>query len=170
MTTEATIAGLQFVPLSISLFLCLFLAVLGNVWVGDALKTWYPTLIKPRLLVPLWAFVAVGIAVYLIEGIVCYRLLVYVTESQNQIVAITALLVLMIYNEAWNYVFFSMRNLQAALVGIVGYCAPLAVLMATLFTYERVSGWIMLPYCLWVVYDVCWVYLLGQLNSEQSAG
>lgn len=152
------------VPLIASASVCIVLAVLGNLWVGDALTTWYPRLVKPRFLPPLWGFVAVGLAVYLIEGVVLYRLLVNVASLEGKVVAVTALVVLMVCNEAWNYAFFGLRSTLAALVGIVGYLAPLCILMVALFAYEPVSGWLMLPYCAWVVYDVWWVHQLWRLN------
>lgn len=49
--------------LAISVGICLAFAILGNVWVGDALTTWYPKLTKPRWLVPLWGFIVVGVSV-----------------------------------------------------------------------------------------------------------
>jgi tryptophan-rich sensory protein len=162
-------AGVELVPLLVAVSVCLLLAAAGNAWVGDALKTWYPGLVKPRLLAPLWAFIAVGVAVYVLEGVVLYRLLVFVLTPEGKVVAVTALLVVMVSNEAWNYAFFGMRSTLAALVGIVGFLAPLTVLMVALFAYEVVSGWLLLPYCLWVMYDVGWVYQLWRLNPDRTA-
>jgi len=157
------------VPLAIAVSACVLLALLGNVWVGDALKTWYPGLVKPRLLVPLWAFIAVGVTVYVVEGVVLYRLLVCVESLQGKLVAVTALVVLMVYNEAWNYAFFGLRSTLAALVGIVAFLAPLTILMVALFAYEPISGWLMSPYCLWVAYDLWWVCQLRRLNPGGPA-
>lgn len=162
-------ADVEVVPLLIAASVCLCLAVLGNLWVGDALKTWYPGLVKPRLLPPLWAFIAVGVAVYVVEGAVLYRLLVNVASPEGRVVTVTALVVLMVCNEAWNYAFFGLRSTLAALVGVVGFLAPLTVLMVALFVYEPVSGWLMLPYCSWVAYDVWWVHQLWRLNPDRQA-
>jgi tryptophan-rich sensory protein len=159
----------QAVPLAVSVGVCLGLAVLGNLWVGDALKTWYPRLVKPRWLVPLWGFIVVALAVYVVEGVVLYRLLVHVEPPEGKAVAVTALVVLMVANEAWNYAFFGLRSTLAALVGIVAFLAPLIVLMVALFAYEPLSGWLMLPYCAWVVYDVWWVHQLWLLNRGDPA-
>lgn len=164
--TYKAMPDVEMVPLAVSVFVCVLLAVLGNLWVGDALKTWYPSLVKPPLLVPIWGFIVVGVAVYLVEGVVFYRLLVHVASPEGKVVAVTALVVLMVCNEAWNYAFFGLRSTLAALVGIVGFLAPLTVLMVALFVYEPLSGWLMLPYCIWVVYDVWWVQQLWYLNRD----
>jgi tryptophan-rich sensory protein len=155
------------VPLAIAVSVCLLLALLGNVWTGDALRTWYPGLVKPRLQAPLWAFIAVALVVYVLEGVVLYRLLVVVADPAGRLVAVTALLVVMASNEGWNYAFFGLRSTLAAWVGIVAFLAPLTTLMVALFAYEAVSGWLLLPYCLWVAYDVWWVHQLWRLNPGE---
>jgi translocator protein len=157
----------EVVPLAVSVAVCLALAVLGNVWVGDALTTWYPRLVKPRLLVPLWGFIVVGVTVYALEGVVLYRLLAYVTPVEGKVVSVTALVVVMVYNEAWNYAFFGLRSTFAALIGLIGFLAPFTILMVALFTYDPISGWLMSPYCLWVAYDVWWVHQLWRLNPGE---
>jgi tryptophan-rich sensory protein len=162
-------AEVQLIPLLVSVVVCLALAVVGNAWAGDALKTWYPQLVKPRLLPPLWGFIVVGLVVYIAEGIALYRLLVHIDTLEGRIVSVTALLVVMVGNEAWNYAFFGLRSTLAALVGIVAFAAPLTILMVALFCYEPVSGWLLAPYCLWVAYDVWWVYQLWRLNPGGSA-
>jgi tryptophan-rich sensory protein len=151
-------------PLVVSAAVCVSLAVLGNLWVGDALKTWYPALAKPRFLPPLWAFIVVAVLVYVVEGVALYRLLVHVAAPEGKVVGVTALVAVMVCNEAWNYAFFGLRSTLAALVGIIGFLAPLTVLMVALFAYEPVSGWLMLPYCGWVAYDAWWVHRLWRLN------
>ena len=35
---------------------------------------WFPTLHKPRFQLPLWAFVGVGIIVYIFDAVIAYRL------------------------------------------------------------------------------------------------
>jgi translocator protein len=155
--------------LAISVGVCVVLAVAGNAWAGDGLTSWYPRLIKPRRQVPLWGFVAVGATVYVLEGAVLYRLLVHVDDRANRAVAMTALLAVMICNEAWNYIFFGMRDLRVALATMIGYLAPLTILMTALFAYDSTSGWLLAPYCAWVAYDVWWIRELARLNPPQKA-
>lgn len=158
----------EIVPLIVSATVCISLAVLGSVWVGDALETWYPGLAKPQFLPPAWAFIAIGIAVYVVEGVVLYRLLVHVVPLEGKVVAGTALVTLMVCNEAWNYAFFGLRSTLAALVGMVGFLAPLIVLMVALFAYDPVSGWLMVPYCALVGYEIWWIHRLWCLNPDRT--
>lgn len=149
--------------------ICLAAAVLGNLWVGDALTTWYPRLNKPRGMAPLWLFILVGVSVYVIEGVVLYRLFTRPLPPAARLVCLTAVVVLIFANEAWNYAFFGLRSTLAALVGIVAFLAPLGNTMAALAAYDPVSAALLVPYCLWVGYDVWWVHQLWRLNPQDAA-
>lgn len=155
---------MNYAALSVSVLACIVLAAAGNAWVGDGLRTWYPQLTKPRWQIPLWGFMLIGVAVYIVDGIVLYRLMTCVPRWSDRVVAISALAAVMTYNEAWNYAFFGLRSLRIALGAMVGFMAPLGVLMVALFAYDAVSGWLLLPYCVWVVYDVWWIRELVRLN------
>jgi translocator protein len=160
---------MKLTSLTIALVICLSFALLGNLWVGNALQTWYKNLKKPKFLVPLWGFYFIGATVYLLDAIVLYRLLSFVESFQGKSITLTAMVVIMAYNEAWNYAFFGMRSTLAGLVGIVSFLAPLTILMVALFQYEIISGWLLVPYCGWVIYDVIWVYGLWRLNSDPQS-
>jgi len=45
-------------------------AVFGNALTGDAATKWYPTLKRSRLVLPLWAFIPIGILYYRASPIV----------------------------------------------------------------------------------------------------
>ncbi len=146
--------------------LSLAMAVLGTVLAGDSLKTWYPTIRHPRFEPPLWGFVLVGLAVYVIDAIVLYRLLAVTEESAIRVAAITALVAVMLANELWNAVLFRMRSPYRAMIGLFGFIALLAVLVVALFLTDPISGWLMLGYLAWVVgFDVPWIVRLWQLNA-----
>ena len=51
------------------------MAVLGTVLAGDAVRTWYPTLQKGRIEIPIALFAVVGLVFYVVEAIVGYRLI-----------------------------------------------------------------------------------------------
>lgn len=168
MVPLLNLLDLQLSSLAIALVLCVSFALLGNLWVGNALQIWYKPLIKPKFLVPLWGFYLVGVVVYLLDVSVLYRLLVFVESFQGRSITLTAMLIVMLCNEAWNYTFFGIRSLLASLVGIVSFLALLTILMVALFQYDVVSGWLLVPYWGWVIYDVVWVYQLWRLNDSDK--
>lgn len=151
---------------AIAVVVSLGMAVLGALVAGDSLKTWYPTIRHPRFEPPLWGFVVVGLIVYAIDAVVLYRLLMEVTDAALQLIGITALVVVMLYNELWNGLLFRLRSPYAAMIGLAGFVAPLLILVVALFAADGVSGWLMTAYLAWVVgFDAPWIVRLWQLNE-----
>ncbi len=60
--------------LFVSLVITIVMAILGGLLTGNQLTQGFPTLHKPRFQLPLWAFISVGIVVYLLDTIIAYRL------------------------------------------------------------------------------------------------
>ena len=76
-------------------------------------------------------------------------------DQTDRIIALKALVVVMLYNELWNYVFFRWQNTFAGFLGVLAFLAPLVILQVTLFLVERVSALLILIYVLWVIgYDI----------------
>ncbi len=145
--------------------LSLVMAIIGGLLTGNQLTQWFATLNKPRLQLPLWGFVCVGLFGYLIDSVIAYRLLTVVPEQTDRIIAFTALIVIMLYNELWNIVLFRWHNTFAGFLGVLAFLAPLTIFQITLFLVERVSAWLVLVYVLWVIgYDIPWSYRLWRLN------
>jgi benzodiazapine receptor len=70
----------------------------------------------------------------------------------------------LLLNELWNYGFFGLRSTLAGFLGIVVFLALLTALIAALIRYERFSAGLLVPYYLWVLYDLAWTYELWRLN------
>src|SRR5262245_22170687 len=92
------------------------MAVLGTVLAGNAVKTWYPTLTKGRIEIPIALFALVGLFCYVLEAIVAYRLLGRWSEDRAVPLVVVALIVVMLYNELWNAALFRLRSPFAALI------------------------------------------------------
>ncbi|HKH11790.1 MAG TPA: TspO/MBR family protein [Rubrobacter sp.] len=154
-------------PLALAVGLCAAVAVLEGFLTGSGLKDWYPRLRKPRWQIPLWAFVAVGLIVYVIDGFVAYRLLTAVPSAGDRAVALTALVVVMVLNALWSYAFFEYRSTLVGFFGIVGFLGPLLVLQTALFVYDPVAAWAHMAYTLYVLaYDVPLFYEIWRLNPD----
>ena len=153
--------------LAVAVALPVAMAVLGTILAGSALKEWFAQLKTPRWQLPMWAFISVGGAGYLLDAVILYRLLTLVQDAGGRVVALTALVVVMLYNELWNYAFIGLRSTYAGLVGVLAFLAPLAVLQVALAVYDRPSALLFLVYVVWVLaYDVPWSYTLWRLNPD----
>lgn len=159
------VLGLRRGPLALAVGACVLLAVSGGALVGDALETWFARLEKPWWLVLLWAFYVVAVLYYLTFATVLYRIVVRVEDREARAVCLSLALLVMVSNELWNFLFFGLRSTLAGFVGIVLFLVPLAVLVAVLLRCETVSGVLLVPYCLWVLYDLAWTFELWRLNG-----
>ena len=142
------------------------MAALGTVLAGDAVRTWYPGLAKGRIEIPIPAFALAGLVCYVFEAIVAYRLLGMLKESPTAVLVLVALAVVMLYNELWNAALFRLRSPFAALVALLGFLAPLAILLAGCALVDVPSLVLMGVYSAWVVgYDVPWIHGLWRANQ-----
>ena len=157
------------VALALAVVLPVGMAVFGTVLAGSALKDWFVHLKGPRWQLPLWPFIAVGALGYLLDAVILYRLMTVVDDLGGRVVALTALIVVMLYNEIWNYAFIGRRSTYAGWIGVLAFLAPLAILQVALAVYDRPSAILILIYFVWVLaYDVPWSYTLWRLNPDRS--
>ena len=152
------------VNLLIVLGICIVIAVLGNAFVGEGLK-WFKGLAKPKLLVPIGVFYIVGPVVYVIDAIILYRALGVIQEGK--VLIFVLIIIVMIANELWNYLFLGLRSTFAGFVGIIVFLLPLTVLQVALFRFDPFSAWLLLAYYAWVLYDLVWTFALWQLYKGE---
>jgi tryptophan-rich sensory protein len=141
------------------------MAVLGTVLAGNAVRTWYPTLAKTGIEIPITLFALIGLAFYVVESVVAYRLLERLDRHPSAGLVLVALAVVMLYNELWNAALFRLRSPFAALIALLGFLAPLAILLSGCALVDGPSAVLIGIYALWVVaYDVPWIHGLWRAN------
>ena len=146
------------------------MAILGTVLAGNAVRTWYPALAKGRIEIPLTLFALVGLVCYVFEAIVGYRLLGLVATTPTAGLVLFALAVVMLYNELWNGALFRLRSPFAALIALLGFLAPLAILLVGCALVDGPSFVLVALYAVWVVgYDVPWIRGLWRANAVPDA-
>lgn len=90
-------------------------------------------------------------------------------SQTDRLISLTALGMVMLYNELWNIVLFRWQNPFAGFLGVLAFLAPLLLLQVILLLVELISGLLMLIYVLWVVlYDIPWSYALWKLNLPEQ--
>ena len=144
-------------------------AVFGTALVGGSGLDWYAGLAKPWFLVPLRVFYLVGSLYYVLAAVVLYRVLTHIDNPRGRALSFGLTVGVLLLNELWNYGFFGLRSTLAGFLGIAVFLVPLTALVVALRTYERVSAWLLLPYYLWVLYDLAWAYELWRLNGAAGS-
>ena len=140
-------------------------AVFGTALVGGSGLDWYAGLAKPWFLVPLRVFYLVGSLYYVLAAVVLYRVLTHIDNPRGRALSFGLTVGVLLLNELWNYGFFGLRSTLAGFLGIAVFLALLTALVVALRTYERGSAWLLVPYYLWVLYDLAWAYELWRLNG-----
>ena len=136
-------------------------AVAGNAFIGRAAMDWFRGLTAPRWQLPLPAFMGVGAAYY---GIIGYVLARGIDRRDARSTAWGV--VVLVGNEAWNGAFFGRRSPRAGLLGLCAFLVPLIALQRSVAGDAR-SRHALAPYTAYVlIYDLPWIYRLGQLNPE----
>jgi benzodiazapine receptor len=156
--------GLRKGPLLVAVALPVLFAIFGTALVGGSGLEWYEGLEKPRFLVPLGIFYLVGALYYVLFAVVLYRVLSRVGDPRGRAISLGLSLGVMLFNELWNYAFFGLRSTLVGFLGIVVFLALLTALIAALVRYERFSAVLVVPYYLWVLYDLAWTHELWRLN------
>jgi translocator protein len=156
--------GLKKGPLLAAVVLPVLFAVFGTVLVGGTGLEWYEGLEKPGFLVPLGIFYLVGALYYVLFALVLYRVLSRVGDTRGRVISLGLTVGVMLFNELWNYAFFGLRSTLAGFLGIVVFLVLLTALVAALLRCERFSAVLLVPYYLWVLYDLAWTYELWRLN------
>ena len=82
--------------------------------------------------------------------------------------AVVLVIVLLLANASWNFVFFRRKDVQGTVVLLVAYAVVALVLAIVLFEVDRVGAWVFLPYVLYLVYATWWILELRRLNRTTA--
>ncbi|WND32896.1 TspO/MBR family protein (plasmid) [Streptomyces sp. BB1-1-1] len=134
-------------------------AVLGNLWVPKDALRWFRELRRPGWMIPFQGFLVVGLIYYVLMGVVLYR-----AFDRSDVAAIVLSFVVLVGNEAWNWLFFGRRSARAAFIGMIAFAVPVLALLAAV-AEDPLSLVLVSVYFAWVLYDVAWTRALWRLNS-----
>src|SRR5919106_6954352 len=95
----------------IAISICILSAVLEGVMAGGNVKQYFARLRQPRFAISLKGWFAIGAIYYVVCGVVLYRMLRYDGDVIVRNLAFVLLMLMMIANALWNYIFFRARNL-----------------------------------------------------------
>lgn len=155
----------QFIPLFISILTTQAVGIASAYFTLPEVEGWYRTIAKPPITPPDWAFAPVWTAIYLLTGISAY----IVWERRDgslayKTVSIVYALQLLI-NFLWAFIFFGMHQIFGGMIDTVLLWLAVLLNMICFYKFNRVAGWLLLPYLLWVSFSVVLSVWLLQLNQ-----
>jgi translocator protein len=113
---------------------------------------WYAGLNRPGFTPPDRLFGPVWTILYAVMAIAAWR--VWRAEIGRSSVrrALAMFLVQLAFNALWSPVFFGAKRPDIAFMVIVMLLGALGVTLAQFFRVDRLAGWMLIPYLLWVAY------------------
>jgi tryptophan-rich sensory protein len=122
-------------------------ASVGSVFTsGNADSEWYKS-IKPAITPPNFVFPIVWSILFLLIGISLYYTWI---NSIRKFWVIILFGINLALNILWSFIYFSMQNPFYALIELGLLWVSIILLMVFCFKKSRISGWIIVPYLLWV--------------------
>ncbi|GGI65749.1 MULTISPECIES: TspO/MBR family protein [Enterococcus] len=126
-------------------------------------KEYYLSLTLPSFAPPSWLFGPVWIVLYLMLGIALYTIWIQ-THLKNRSLLLTLFTVQLIANLLWSFLFFNQKNILAALIDITILFLVLSLLQGFLFSANRVTFFLLLPYYAWITFATVLTYSIYFLN------
>jgi benzodiazapine receptor len=129
---------------------------------------WYAELRKPSFQPPAWMFGVVWTILYTLLGL-ALAMVLREPPSNRRRDALWLFGGQLALNFSWSPIFFGLQMIEIALVVLIAMLV-LALAAARYFRgLQPVSGWLMLPYLLWLCLAVVLNYETGRLNPGADA-
>lgn len=132
------------------LFICFGVAWIGaQVSPGMASSEWYDQLNKPDWNPPGWLFGPVWTALYIMMAFAAWRIwkLLGFSGAKKELSWFAVQLFL---NGLWSQLFFNAQNPAFAFAEILLLLTSIIVTTVYFYKKDKPSGWLMMPYILWV--------------------
>jgi benzodiazapine receptor len=146
--------------------ICLGAGGLGSIFTARSVRDWYPRLRKPAGTPPSWVFGPVWTTLYVLMAISGW--MVWREYHRGAFPALLIFFAQLALNVAWSAIFFGSRMPGAALAEIALLWLAIAFNGFIFYLLLPVSGYLLLPYWLWVSYAAYLNFGIWRLNRSLS--
>lgn len=152
------------VKLIISILACVALGSIGGIATASSIDTWYANVNKPSFNPPNWLFAPVWTTLFTLMGIAAA--LVWQEGINNKTVknALVLFGIQFLLNMIWSWLFFGMQNPKLAFIEIIVLWVFIFLTIRAFFGVKNTSGWLLVPYILWVSFASVLNFCIWQLN------
>jgi len=130
----------------------LLTAWLGNVFTSKGVKSWYPTLKRPRWTPKGTTIGAVWTVIYLLAIGAGVRYFNMARDPQTAWLSALLFLLTAVLNVSWSWLFFVRHRLSDAFWDAVILECSVLTLMAVFWKVSPLSAWLLAPYAAWTVF------------------
>ncbi|QPH54205.1 tryptophan-rich sensory protein TspO [Pontivivens ytuae] len=126
---------------------------------------WYDRLDKPAWTPPDWLFPVAWTLLYIAISVAPAR----VVGQEGADYALILWGVQIAFNTLWTPIFFGLRRLGGGMAVLIGLWLSVAATMVALFGLDPLSGWLFVPYLVWVSYAGALNLSIWRRNPEPVA-
>ncbi len=142
--------SIDLVKLIISILVCQLAGLIGSIFTGPSITTWYATLTKPAFSPPNWLFAPVWTILYLLMGIAAFLIWRKGFDHSHIKKALTLFAVQLILNILWSPAFFGLRSPIFGLIVIIALWFTILLTIRIFLKLSMIAGFLLIPYILWV--------------------
>ena len=135
--------------LTLLIFICEAIGILGSVFTLSQIPTWYASLNKPFFNPPNFIFGPVWTTLYFLMGLSLFLVLEEkLKKHKNKIIILFSIQLLL--NFIWSFIFFGLHNPIIAFINIAMLWGSIILLIYEFWKYSKVASLLLVPYLLWV--------------------
>ena len=141
---------------------CNLIGAMGALWTASD-GSWYRNINKPGFNPPNWIFGPVWTLLFILMGISLY--LVYTSPSSKiRTIALILFAVQFVFNVLWSYLFFGINRPDLAFAEIIILLGLIIATTIYFFRVNKISGYLLIPYILWVSFASILNFSIWRLN------
>jgi tryptophan-rich sensory protein len=154
----------KIIKLIASILICQLAGVIGALFNGTAIKTWYIGIAKPSFTPPAWVFAPVWITLYLLMGISLFLAWSADTDIKIKQTALVLFFIQLVLNTFWSYFFFYLNSPLSGLIEIIILWIFILWTMLRFYAVRPSAALLLIPYLLWVSFAAFLNFSIWQLN------
>lgn len=124
----------------------------------------YQQLKQPAVAPPGWIFPIVWTILFILMGIASYRIYLKGTQSPEVKNALTFYAAQLAVNFFWTIIFFGIGKRGLAFIWLIILWILIVITKVKFYKIDKVSGYLMIPYILWVSFAGFLNYFIWSLN------
>jgi len=149
--------------LILSIAIALGVGFLSSLLSGDTREV-YQRLILPSFAPPGWIFPVVWTIMYVLMGIAAYRVYSRGPRRPQVRSALSYYAVQLFFNFLWSIIFFRFELFGFAFIWLLILWFLIIVTTSKFFRLDKLAGYLMLPYLLWVTFAGILNFAIWRLN------
>jgi len=153
-----------FLKLVFSLLICQVAGFVGSLFTSPAIPNWYQGLEKPFFTPPSWLFAPAWITLYLLMGIALFLVLRSGLKKKGIKIALIFFFIQLFLNSLWSIIFFGLKDPLWAFIEIIILWLFILLTIIKFLKISKASGWLMIPYILWVTFASVLNFSIFYLN------